>query len=465
MHRLTAVVLRPSTWLALAILSTPLSSAEASDGPAVALSDGVLAVAVVLAGWALLRGGGAVMARSVPGVAFWALGVVSVVAALAAPAFPEGVVGGVRFLQLFCLVPLAVMIGLRTRADAAVVLGSLLGLAFVQGGIGVVQSVTGTGADIGGRSIRAVGTYGAYNIMALAYLVSLALVVCVAFAVVLPGRARWWAAGGAALLAVPLAFSLSRGAWVAATVAVLVVLSRGRPLRLLVTAGAAVAVGLAVLPAVLARGGDVADRLTSLVDAGSEPDQSLTDRFALWTAARDMAFDHPLTGVGPRGFAEHRDAYADLTLLGSSDISLGGTFERVALESPHNFYLLVAGELGLVAAWTFLVAFAVLLARGLVRAARPRSDAGTAVALAGTGLLAYQLVFMVTTDLGGPGSALVAIALGLAGWAAADRGLLPSGRLPAALTRLLPASRSPAPGHGPGPGPRSRASELVGASS
>ncbi|SDF64641.1 O-antigen ligase [Blastococcus aurantiacus] len=412
---------RPSTWLAAALLSTSLQSASGPDGPPVSVSDLVVAVAVVLAGRELLHGEGRARARSVPAIGFWALGLVSAVTALAAQNFPDNVVGGVRFVQLFCLVPLTVLLAVRSRTDAQILLGGLLGLAFLQGGLGVVQAVTATGADIDGESVRAVGTFGAYDISAMAEITALGLVVCLALGVVLTGRARWWALGGAVFLALPLAFSLTRGAWVAAAVAAMVVVSRGRPLRMLGALVAVGAVAAGVLPVLVARGGELADRATSLV--GGTPDQSLVDRFALWEAARQMAFDHPLTGVGPRAFAEHRDAYADLSLLGSSDIAFGGDFEQVALESPHNFYLLVASEQGLVAAGVFVVVFLVLLARGLVRSARPRSDLSTALALTGAGVLAYHLTSMLAADLGGPGSLFVAVALGLAGWAAADHDL------------------------------------------
>ena len=412
---------RPSTWLAAALLSTSLQPASGPDGPPISVSDLVVAVAVVLTGRELLRGQGRARARSVPAIGFWALGLVSAVTALAAQNFPDNVVGGVRFVQLFSLVPLAVLLAVRSRTDAHLLLGGLLGLAFLQGGLGIVQAVTGTRADIDGEAVRAVGTFGAYDISAMAEITALGLVVCLALGVVLSGRARWWALGGAAFLVLPLALSLTRGAWVAAAVAALIVVSRGRPLRMLGAVAGVAVLSAGVLPVLVARGGELADRVTSLVSG--TPDQSLIDRFALWKAARQMAFDHPLTGVGPHAFVDHRDAYADLSLLGSSDIAFGGEFDQVALESPHNFYLLVASEQGLVAAGLFVVVFLVLLARGLVRSARQRSDLDTELALAGTGVLAYYLTSMLVADLGGPGSLFLAVSLGLAGWAAADQDL------------------------------------------
>jgi O-antigen ligase len=429
------VALRPSTWVAVAVITIPFSSSSAGGGPSVAVSDLALAVLAAVAALDLVRGGNVAIARSVPAICFWMLGLVSIGLALVAQNFPDNVVGGVRFLELFCLAPIGVMIALRTRNDALIILGSLVGVALVEGAIGVVQSLTGTGADISGEQIRAVGTFGAYNIGALAGLCALALLVCLALAVSLTGPPRWWALGATVFLTLPLAFSLSRSAWVATAAAAVVVVSRGRPTRLLAILAGGAVVGAVALPVIAATGGELASRFLSLVDVQSDPDQSFVDRLALWQAAADMAVDHPWTGVGPHAFVDHRDAYADLSLLGSSDIGFGSDFAQVALESPHNFYLLVASELGLLAAALFLVAFLVLVSRGLVRAARPRSDASTAVTLAGVGVLVFVLVNMLTSDLGGPFSILLAVSLGVAGWAAADQDLVsPRADLPAAPT-------------------------------
>jgi O-antigen ligase len=174
----------------------------------------------------------------------------------------------------------------------------------------------------------------------------------------------------------------------------------------------------------VASGTPIGERVASLLQSESEPDQSLIDRQALWRAATQMALDHPLTGVGPRAFPEHRDAYADFSLLGSSDISFDGSFEQVELKSPHSMYLLIASEQGVVALFIWVSVLVVDLARILIRAARRRDDLATTVAVMGAGLLAYELVVMITGDFGGPGSILTGIAWGIAGWAAADLDLV-----------------------------------------
>jgi O-antigen ligase len=208
--------------------------------------------------------------------------------------------------------------------------------------------------------------------------------------------------------------------YIAAAVAAVVVLSRGRPARLLATMAMGAVLAVLVIPPLMASGGELGERVTSLIEADVDPDQSVIDRLALWSAAEQMAVDRPLTGVGPRGFADHRDAYADLSLLGSSDISFGSNFERVALNSPHDLYLLIASEQGLVALFAYGTLFAVLLARTLTIAARRRSDGTTALALAAAGLLTFYLVLFVTSDLGGPGSIFIALTMGVAARGAAD---------------------------------------------
>jgi O-antigen ligase len=430
--RALSVLGRPGPWIAAALVLLALAPAgDPSASAAVTPSDLALVVAALLAAKELLRGRQLAMARSVPALGFLAIAAMALVAAALASNFPQNVIGGIRFVELFLLAPVAVMVALRTRADTAVVLGAILGVGLFEGVLGLVQFASGTGAGFGDESIRAVGTFGAYNIGTLAHLTGMGYVICLAVAVVQRGSLRWWGAAGAILFAVANIATLSRGAWVAMALATLLVLSRGRPARLLGALAAAGVLAALVLPPLVSSGSAIGQRVESLLVAESTPDQSLTDRGSLWRAAVQMALDHPLTGVGPRAFPDFRDAYADFSLLGSSDISFGADFQRVELESPHNLYLLVASEQGLAAAVVFVAVLAVLLARGLVRAARRRSDLSTTTALMGAGLLAYEMAAMVTGDLGGPGSILTGIALGLAGWAAADIDLVETAARPA----------------------------------
>ncbi|SOC47734.1 O-antigen ligase [Blastococcus aggregatus] len=419
-RRLPDLALRPATWIAVAVLLLAVSPAATSGDSPIALSDVAVAVAGLLAVRTILRGEQLDVARSVPALGLLAIGTAGLIAAVLSHNVPTNVVGAVRYVELFLVAPLAVMVALRTRTDAFILLGALVGLGVGEGALGLVQFATGTGAGIGEDSIRAVGTFGAYNIGSLAQITAVGFVICLAVVVVQDGAFRAWAAAGATVLLLANLASLSRSAWVALAVAALVTVSRGRPARLLGAVTAALALAALILPPLVTSETPIGDRVASLLSSDAAPDQSLVDRQALWAAAVDMSLDNPLTGVGLRAFPDFRDAYADFSLLGSSDISFGSSFDRVALESPHSLYLLVASEQGLVALLVLVTVLAVLLARGLVRAARRRSDLSTTIALAGVGLLSFELVSMITGDLGGPGSILTGICLGLAGWAAAD---------------------------------------------
>jgi O-antigen ligase len=439
---------RPSTWVASAIAVVPLGSHLAPSGASATPSDVVLIVAAGIALLELLRGESSASgahalrsARSVPGACLLLLAVVSLVTSLTAANFPASVIGGVRFLELFALGPFAIMVALRTRLDAVVLFSALVGLALFEGAIGVWQFLTGNGAGINGESIRAVGTFGAYNIVSLAVLCGLGIVTGLGAAVVLDGRRRLMAGAGAGLLALPLAASLSRASYVAVAVAAVVVVSRGRLGRLLIGLACGGFLLALVIPPLVASGSELGMRVGSLLSANAEPDQSVKDRLSLWSAATEMATDRPLTGVGPRAFPDHRDAYADLNLLGSSDISFGSDFQRVALNSPHDLYLLIASEQGLLAAAAYITVFAVLLARNLVIAARRRSDGSTALSLIAVGLLTFQLVNSITADLGGPGSFFIALTMGVAARGAADVDL--TGRTPSWRPDAVPGR----PGH------------------
>ncbi len=88
--------------------------------------------------------------------------------------------GFVRAVQIFVLVPAALVLTLRTPRDFRVVAGSVVLLALVQGAIGVHQFMTGTGASYMGKDIRAVGTFGSLDVMGMATVVAYGLVAALA---------------------------------------------------------------------------------------------------------------------------------------------------------------------------------------------------------------------------------------------------------------------------------------------
>ncbi|WP_336204087.1 O-antigen ligase family protein [Nonomuraea sp. LPB2021202275-12-8] len=311
--------------------------------------------------------------------------------------------GYVRYVQVFVLIPLAVMVTVRDRTDTLIVGGALVGAAGLQGLVGCVQVLTGTGASYAGEPVRAVGTFGSLDVMGMASVVSYGAIILLAAGLTLRGAARTAALAGAALLCVPLALSLSRGAWLALLCASLVVLflhSRVLAARVVLvgaTAAIVLACGLGTGPDVLGR------RLASIGSAVTQPDQSLSDRYSLWRTAADMWLDHPLTGAGPRMFAQLRDTYAPIELSSASDTDdpVNG-FRRQPLLSPHNMFLLTLSEQGLLG----LAAFCGYLGSMAWWAVRGAS-------LAAAGLVTWQIVDFAYSDIGGAPTLVMSVALGL----------------------------------------------------
>lgn len=347
------------------------------------------------------------------------------VAAVGASTASAGTTGLVRYLQIFVLVPAAVLMLVRDRRDFRLVAWSLIGLALFQGSVGVYQYVTGTGASYMGSDVRAVGTFGASDVMGMSTVVSYGLVCAVALALgqASPTRPqmglkqRRIALVCALLLIVPLALSFSRGAWIATVVACGALLGLAgvrRALRVL----AAVAAAAVVLVGGFGIGTQMLqERITSITQVTDAPDQSVTDRYTMWAAAVDMWRDEPVAGVGLKAFPDHRDSHASLALSSASDTAgAGAAFSRQPLLSPHNMYLLVLGEQGLLGLCTLVGSWAAFLLLGLRRLNRARGSAGMDCALVACGLLLWQLVDFAYADIGGPTTVLMAVVLGLVAW-------------------------------------------------
>ncbi|MFI1024444.1 O-antigen ligase family protein [Streptomyces olivaceus] len=342
------------------------------------------------------------------------------VAAAGAVSPGAGLAGLGRYLQVFVLVPAAVLLLVRDRADVRLLTWSMVGLAVWQGAVGVHQYATGTGASYQGEQIRAVGTFGAQDVMGMATVVSLGLVCAVGLALgPAPVRRRLLAAGCALALLLPLALSFSRGAWIATAVTCAVQL-------LLAGARRALAVGAAVVAAavVLVGGFGVGtallqERVGSITQVADAPDQSVTDRYTMWAAAAGMWRERPLTGVGLKGFPEHRDTHASLALSsGSETDGAGAGYRRQPLLSPHNMYVLVLAEQGLTGLVALAGSWLALLVLGLRRLRGARRERGSApeCAFVACGLLVWQLTDFAYADIGGPSTVLTAVCLGLAAW-------------------------------------------------
>ncbi|MFR9675598.1 O-antigen ligase family protein [Streptomyces sp. TR06-5] len=414
------------------LLCLPGGAGDTAEGTHVTPADVASALLVLWCAVVLLRGRRrplalrAVVVIAAPAVAF-------ALATATAPDPAGALLGLVRHLQIFVLVPAAVLLLLRTRRDLRRAAAAVVTVAVVQGAVGVYQYVTATGASYRGSTVRAVGTFGPTDVMGMATVVSYGLVLLLAVALApppsAPRRLRPVALGTAAALVVPLAVSFSRGSWIATACAALVMLlftGMRRAVRSLVLlcAAAVVLVGGAGVGTDM-----IGERLTSITEVTSAPDQSVTDRYAMWAAATAMWRDNPVTGVGLKGFPDHRDSYASLALSAGSDTAGAGVaFHVEPLLSPHNMYLLVLSEQGLagfvlvIGGWLALLTCGVRRLRGLLgRTRRTRRTGGSApdgadCGLAAVGLLVWQLVDFLYADIGGPSTVLTALLFGLAAW-------------------------------------------------
>lgn len=329
--------------------------------------------------------------------------------------------GLVRYAEIFVVIPVVTYLALQDTRDLKLILGVVVALGVFEGALGVFQFFTGTGAGFGETNTRAIGTFGAYNIMALATVVTYALIVATATFASLRGGRRLGALLLILALLLPLAFSLSRGAWIAAAVGVVMVLALAdwKKAVLFVLVG-----GLALTLTLGAVGNGpnvVADRFASLYSTSYAPDQSTQDRYAMWQAARSMWTEHPLTGVGLKNFSHFRDLQAPLNFSGGSDIAdLSGGFRRVEMLSPHSMYWLILAEQGLLGALAY-GAFFLSLGLASFRRLKDMGDAPVVLrifCLSSLGFLASYLTSSIYGEAGGSTVVLSSVFLGGLVWLA-----------------------------------------------
>ena len=192
--------------------------------------------------------------------------------------------------------------------------------------------------------------------------------------------------GGAAfmLILAGLALSLSRGGFLAAAGALLVMLT-WRPFRYAAVGALLVVIAFQVTSAATLSGevqqtSVVAGRVQSVSYAASGGDP----RFAIWRTTPQMIAAHPFFGIGENQYPEVSVRYG----LYAED--LGGSYQHA-----HNIPLTIAAETGLLGL-AALVWVAVALARVLVGACRRLTGLerglATAVAAAFTGLALQGMV-------------------------------------------------------------------------
>ncbi|MFF5724335.1 O-antigen ligase family protein [[Kitasatospora] papulosa] len=417
-------------WQVLPLIATVLLVALPGGGTTtvygVPAADLVSGVAVLVCAGLLLH----LRRRPLTPAAAVVLGLPAVGLALATVTAADPVAalpGFVRYLQIFVLVPAAVLLLVRDAQGFRAVAGALVLPALVQGATGVHQYVTGSGASYMGEDIRAVGTFGPGDVMGMATVVGYGLVAATAYALRpaagTPRRLRLWAPVTAVLLVVPLALSFSRGAWIATAAGVFAVIAL-TGLRQAVRALAVLGAAGVVLVGGLGVGSEmISQRLTSITEVTSAPDRSVNDRYTMWAAAADMWREHPATGVGLKGFPAHRDGHASIGLSAGSDTAgAGHEFRKQPLLSPHNMYLLVLSEQGLIGFTALVGSWAALLAGGVRRLVLARATGAAAVdcGLAAVGLMTWQTVDFLYADIGGPSTVLTGVVLGLAAWWALD---------------------------------------------
>ncbi len=272
--------------------------------------------------------------------------------------------GAIRYLQIFALVPLCAFLSLRDARDEEIAMRAILGLGLFEGAVGVYQYFTKSGAGFGTQATRAVGTFGAYDVIALSKVVAYALIVSIAWAMAGSDRRRKFAIATGAFLVVPLAMSLSRGSWLAVVVAVAVMLLAVDVRRGLILIGIGVVL-VTVFVGSQSPNSVARKRVSTLVGAVTSPDNSVENRYVLWEASTHIWEHYPLTGVGPKAFPDYKGRYAALSFSDSSDVSDKSGFRRVQLLTPHSLYFLILAELGAIGLAAFLLLVGSLIGASL----------------------------------------------------------------------------------------------------
>jgi O-antigen ligase len=422
-----AAVRRPSLAVAATVLFVCLPSdvQDVSSSGHITPADVVAGGVVLLVAVRLLRGDRIASPR---GWLPYAAAVTSfAIATVTATDIAVSARGFIRYTELFVLVPVAAAMAVRDRVDVYIVAGAIVATTVFEGSVGAYQSATGTGASYAGQYVRAVGTFGADQVLAMGAVIGYGLLVTLALGLASRGRARIALVATAALLTVPLELSLSRGAWIATACSVLVMLVVFS-WRIAVAILGVVVLSVMVIVSAGGSGPAFGERLTSIVSSGSEPDRSVQDRYALWAAAIGIWADHPVFGVGLKDFAAYRDSYAPMSLSAGSDVDdPQAGFRREPLLSAHNQYLMVLSEQGTVGILAFGGLLATLTA-GALRRRRPQSSTvdGRFFDYVAPALMTWTLIDFMYGDIGaGPTGVFLAILLGLV---ARRRVLVPVGR-------------------------------------
>ncbi|MBV9897599.1 MAG: O-antigen ligase family protein [Chloroflexi bacterium] len=297
-----------------------------------------------------------------------------------------------KWLEL--LLALLIVVDLvRTPEAARWLIGAMFVAGAAEAAYGAVQFLTdsGPGAFELQGALRAFGHFDQPNPFAGYLTTMLPMAVFMALAIANPTRYRWFALVAAGLLAVGIALSQSRGAWLGGLIAAVCLLlawsTWTRRLLIPGALGAALLLALAVSGALPAA---ILDRLSQAIQyfgvfdvrtvEVTSDNWAVVERMAHWQAGWYMFLDHPWLGVGAGNYAQ---AYPDY-YVGSWIEPLG---------HAHDYYINMLAELGVVGGGILLLLLGIAfkqLGGALVRSEAQRDTFWRAV-LAGAfgGLIVF----------------------------------------------------------------------------
>ena len=252
-----------------------------------------------------------------------------------------------KWLEL--LLALLIVVDLvRTPEAARWLIGAMFVAGAAEAAYGAVQFLTdsGPGAFELQGALRAFGHFDQPNPFAGYLTTMLPMAVFMALAIANPTRYRSFALIAAGLLAVGIALSQSRGAWLGGLIAAVCLLlawsTWTRRLLIPGALGAALLLALAVSGALPAA---ILDRLSQAIQyfgvfdvrtvEVTSDNWAVVERMAHWQAGWYMFLDHPWLGVGAGNYAQ---AYPDY-YVGSWIEPLG---------HAHDYYINMLAELGVV---------------------------------------------------------------------------------------------------------------------
>lgn len=334
----------------------------------------MLQLLVIPIALAALRGDGLARARELPRLALAGLLAAYSLALLAATLVAsdrdladERVLESVKALAIFALVAVLAATPRRLVQGAwtVVAAGALLG------GLGTYQVLTGDfshqfwgfarvkDAHIWGDVFekRIAGPLGDPNFFAqiLVVLVPVGLTLA-AESKGLRGRLLALAATGLILAGAVLTYSRGGAVALGCVILLTLVSRRVRPRQVALGVLAVVLVLVATPPEFLRRLGTIGE----ILPGGEEvldPDSSFQERKLYALTAWAMFLDHPVLGVGPGNYTVHYDRYADVVGFSARDYETPGE-----VHYPHNLYLEIAAESGLVGLALFAAAAAAAFA-------------------------------------------------------------------------------------------------------